>query len=77
MAVEVEGGSYVRGRHSRPGGFELDCLKYGAAVIAGWRVLRVTGHMVQDGRALEMVEQLIASANGNRQYSRRAHPAKG
>lgn len=64
VAVEVEGGTYVRGRHSRPGGFELDCLKYGAAVIAGWRVLRLTGHMVEDGRGLEMTQRLIASASG-------------
>ena len=60
VAVEVEGGSWVGGRHSRPGGFEKDAEKYNEAVIAGWRVLRVTGAMVSDGRALASVERLLA-----------------
>jgi hypothetical protein len=60
IAVEVEGGSYVAGRHTRPAGFEADCEKYNEAVALGWRVLRVTPHMIDDGRALAIIERVLA-----------------
>lgn len=56
LAVEVEGGKWIQGRHTRPQGFEDDCIKYNEAALLGWRVLRVTGDMIQDGRALQYVE---------------------
>ena len=59
MACEVEGGSWVNGAHSRGAHFESDCEKYNEATILGWRVLRVTNHMVKDGRALEMIERCM------------------
>lgn len=43
ILIEVEGGSYVRGRHVRPTGFQNDCEKYNAATLLGWRLLRYTG----------------------------------
>lgn len=59
IALEVEGGTWVEGRHSRAQGFERDAEKYCEAAIAGWRVLRVTNHMVEDGRALGYLERLF------------------
>lgn len=55
VAVEVEGGQWVNGRHQRGKGFEDDCEKYNEAVLDGWRVLRFTGDMVKDGRALAVM----------------------
>jgi hypothetical protein len=60
LAIEVEGGKWTRGRHVRPSGFEEDCIKYNAAALLGWRVLRVTGDMVNDGRALATVRRALA-----------------
>lgn len=60
VAVEVEGGGYVNGRHNRGGGFEADCEKYNAAALLGWIVLRVTPRQVDDGRALRWIEQAVA-----------------
>jgi len=62
LAVEVEGGTYSRspGRHSRGKGFESDCEKYAEALIRGYRVLRVTGAMVEDGRAITLIRRALA-----------------
>lgn len=59
IAVEIEGGSWVQGRHTRGCGMRADCEKYNAAVLAGWRVLRVTSDMVKDGSALNVVEKAL------------------
>jgi very-short-patch-repair endonuclease len=60
VAVEVEGGSWVNGAHNRGAHFESDCTKYDEAALAGWLVLRVTGAMVADGRALALVKRALA-----------------
>ena len=61
LGVEVEGGTWSWGRHVRPDGFERDAEKYNAAALAGWRVLRFTGKMVEDGRALATLRQALGS----------------
>jgi hypothetical protein len=60
LAVEVEGGSWIAGRHVRGRGFEADCEKYNQAVLLGWRVLRFTSAMVEDSTALYAVEQAFS-----------------
>lgn len=61
FAVEIEGGTWIAGRHIRPAAFEADCEKYAEALIMGWRVLRVTTHMVEDGRAIDLLWRLFAA----------------
>jgi very-short-patch-repair endonuclease len=41
LAVEIEGGIFVRGRHVSPRGFVADCEKYNEAAVLGWTVLRI------------------------------------
>ncbi len=60
--VEVDGGTWVGGRHNRGKGYEADCEKLNTAAVEGWRGLRVTTAMVKDGRALGAVEQLLGAA---------------
>ena len=60
LAVECEGGIWSKGRHVRGQGFEEDCRKYAAAQLHGWRVLRVTRGMIEDGTALATVSQMLA-----------------
>lgn len=55
LAVEIEGGTWSRGRHTRAIGFANDCEKYNHAALAGWRVLRFTGDMVRDEKAIDQV----------------------
>jgi very-short-patch-repair endonuclease len=40
VAVEIEGGVWTRGRHTRGSGYIGDMEKYNSAVEMGWRVLR-------------------------------------
>lgn len=59
LAVEIEGGTWVKGRHSRGSGMRKDAEKYNAATLAGWRVLRFTGDMVKDGSAIAVVRAAL------------------
>ena len=60
LAVEIEGGTWSHGRHTRGKGFAMDCIKYNEATLLGWCVLRVTTGMVNDGSALQYVERALA-----------------
>jgi very-short-patch-repair endonuclease len=55
LAIEIDGGIWSRGRHTRGAGYRRDCIKLNEALILGWRVLRVTPDMVMDGTALEYI----------------------
>lgn len=46
VLVEIHGGEWARGRHTRGSGFNKDCEKQNAAVVAGWKCLVFTGSMV-------------------------------
>jgi hypothetical protein len=59
VALEVEGGTWVNGAHNRGWHFESDAEKYNEAAILGWLVIRVTGSMIEDGRALRYVERAL------------------
>ena len=58
IAIECEGGTWSKGRHTRGSGFEKDCIKYAEAAILGWTVIRVTSSIVYDDRAIDIVERL-------------------
>lgn len=58
LAVEIEGGVWTNGRHTRGSGFVADAEKYNAAALEGWKVLRFTEKAVKDGSAVELVARL-------------------
>jgi len=64
LAVEVEGGIYSGGRHTRGAGFERDLEKYNAATLAGWRVLRLSGGMIRSGYALRAITVALNPRGG-------------
>ena len=49
IAIEIEGGAYSGGRHTRGSGFVGDMEKYNRAVVLGWRVLRYTPQQFDAG----------------------------
>jgi len=52
IAIEIEGGIFSHGRHTRGVGYIKDLEKYNEAVMLDWRILRYTptqlGEMVRD-----------------------------
>lgn len=42
LAVEIEGGIWIQGRHTRGSGYKKDMEKYNLATKYGWRILRFT-----------------------------------
>ena len=62
IAVEIEGGIWNGGRHTRPVGFHADIEKYNAATLAGWDLYRVTGTMIANGSALKLIESALTNA---------------
>lgn len=59
IALEVEGGVWTKGRHTRPKGFLADCEKYNAAAVLGWRVLRVTPQTLLTTDTVNMVKEAM------------------
>lgn len=60
VAVEIEGGKWIRGRHQRPTGFQSDIEKYNEATRLGWRVLRFTGDDLKTCAAIDMVREVLS-----------------
>ena len=59
IALEVEGGVWTQGRHTRGAGFLKDVEKYNEATILGYRVLRCTPKEINNGEAIELVRRAI------------------
>lgn len=59
IAVEVEGGVFVGGRHTGGVGYTKDCEKYNQATLLGWRIFRFTTGMVKDGTAMLTLTQAL------------------
>lgn len=66
LAVEVEGGTWNAGRHTRGLGYEADLEKYNAAALSGWRVLRFSGGQVRDGRAIKVITEALQMSTSGR-----------
>lgn len=59
VALEVEGGVWTRGRHTRGAGYEADIVKYNAGILMGWLIIRATTGQVQKGLAVAWVTQAL------------------
>lgn len=59
LAIEAEGGTWGKSRHTTGTGYAADCEKYNLAILAGWRVLRCTGDHIKSGIALKWIEEAL------------------
>ena len=59
LAVEVQGGTWIKGAHSSGAGIERDCEKAAHLAIAGWRLIPVTGGQIKSGLAIRWIKDAI------------------
>ena len=59
ILVEVEGGIWSNGRHTRGKGYLGDLDKYNAATMMGYQVIRFSTEQVKSGKAIEQIFKLI------------------
>jgi very-short-patch-repair endonuclease len=62
IAIEIEGGIYTQGRHTRGSGFSKDCEKYNTATVMGWAVLRFPANEV-GADSVQYIKELIRCRN--------------
>jgi len=59
ILVEVEGGIWSCGRHTRGKGYIGDMEKYNAAVMMGYQVIRFSTEQVKSGLAVQQIEKMV------------------
>lgn len=60
LLIEVDGGTWLpAGRHTTGSGFAKDLEKLNAAAELGYRVLRFTPSMIEDGSALAQIQRVL------------------
>jgi very-short-patch-repair endonuclease len=59
IALEVQGGNWSGGRHTRAGALNAEYEKVNLLVLAGWRVLLVSPEHIQRGQALAWLRELL------------------
>jgi very-short-patch-repair endonuclease len=68
VAIEIEGGVFTQGRHTRGSGFEDDCEKYNCATAMGWRVFRLTTNLIRKDQVAAIVG-VIAQTQARRELT--------
>jgi very-short-patch-repair endonuclease len=60
IAIEIEGGIFSGGRHTRGAGFAKDMKKYNIAVELGWVVLRYSPAETKKTSTFSQIKQVYA-----------------
>lgn len=61
IAIEIDGGIWINGRHNRASGYLGDMEKFNAAATLGWVVLKFTPQEQYSQKTLELITQTIAN----------------
>jgi very-short-patch-repair endonuclease len=64
LALEVEGGVWTGGRHTRGGGFLADMEKYNLLAVAGWRLLRCQPKELANYATIDLIARALAWVPG-------------
>lgn len=61
VIIEIQGGTYMRGRHVTGSGYERDARKYNLAMMSGWKVFLLTSTTAKDHAWIEAIASYIAN----------------
>lgn len=59
IALEVEGGVWIAGRHTRASGYVKDMEKYNEAACLGWLVLKCQPKQLISSQVLDMIQRAM------------------
>ena len=59
LLIEVEGGIWTQGRHTRGKGYLDDMEKYNETTALGYRLLRFSTEQVKSGLAVRKIEEMV------------------
>ena len=59
IAVEVDGGVWINGRHNRASGYVKDLEKFNAAAATGWVVLKFTPDELYKTATFDLIRKTI------------------
>jgi hypothetical protein len=62
VALEVDGGVWTRGRHTRGSGWLKDTEKLNTAAVMGWRLLRCTPAQLPTLETVELIRRALAQS---------------
>ena len=62
IALEIQGGAWTQGRHTRGKGFSNDAEKFSAAAILGYCLIVATTQQVESGEAFTWLKEAFARA---------------
>ena len=76
IAVELDGGTWVAGRHVQGKGYAGDCEKFNQATLLGWHVLHFTTDMLfqRPFECMGVLRELLAQAAGARNTAKGVEP---
>ena len=57
LALEIDGGTWIEGRHNQKVGFVNDLEKFNEANLLGWCVLRVTSDWVKSAKIYTLIRR--------------------
>jgi hypothetical protein len=60
VALEIEGGVWTRGRHTRGSGFVKDMEKYNTAASLGWLIIRVQPSDLCSAKTLDFLRRALS-----------------
>lgn len=63
IAIEVEGGAFTGGRHTRGAGFVADMEKYNSAASLGWTLIRRTPDQLLTEKTIQLIQAVIDQKN--------------
>lgn len=59
VALEVEGGVWVGGRHTSGAGFVKDMEKYNEAACLGWRIIRCQPRELCNSKTIDTIKRAM------------------